>query len=458
MTTWIDRAVFYHIYPLGLLDALEQPAPDSGPVHRLTNLMEWLPHITGLGCNAIYMGPVFHSVSHGYDTTDYRQVDPRLGDNADLVDFIARCREVGVRVVLDGVFNHVGREFFAFRDLRENGEESPYRDWFVDVDFDQQSPLGDPFSYYAYEGSFDLVKLNLANPEVRAHLFETARVWFTEFGASGIRFDAVDVLDPDFVREMCATCREIDPDCWLMGEVVFDSYERWLEPGMLDSTTNYEAYKGLWSSLNDRNLHEIAWSLNRQFGEEGIYRDHLLYSFADNHDVDRIASKLKRPGDLPLLYTLLFTMPGVPSIYYGSEWGITGRKKKANDAGMRAAIVLDEIQANPPQPALPAHIARLAAIRQASNAIRHGDYRQLHVDSEQIAFRRMANGDAAIVAVNASDEPVTLTLDVDLDDGCELVDRLSDHQRFTVGNRAIQIEIAPNSSRILVSGQGQAES
>ncbi len=452
MTTWIDRAIFYHIYPLGLLDALEQPTPADAPAHRLPELVAWLPHITALGCTAIYLGPVFHSVSHGYDTTDYRQVDPRLGDNDDLVEFIARSREAGARVILDGVFNHVGREFFAFRDLQENGEASAYRDWFVDVDFEQQSPLGDPFSYYAYEGSFDLAKLNLANPEVRTYLFDTARIWFTEFGASGIRFDAVDVLDPDFVRDMCAACRETDPDCWLMGEVVFDSYERWLAPGMLDSVTNYEAYKGLWSSLNDRNLHEIAWSLNRQFGPEGVYRDCLLYSFADNHDVNRIASQLKRCGDLPLLYTLLFTMPGVPSIYYGSEWGVTGRKKKANDSGMRAAISLNQIEANPPQPDLPAHVSRLAAIRQDSEAIRHGDYRQLHVASEQFAFQRTAARNVAITIVNASNEPVTLSLDVDLDDRIHLSDRLDEGGSFTIEGRTLTIDLSPSSSRILATG------
>jgi glycosidase len=452
MTTWIDRAIFYHIYPLGLLDALEQPQSDSEPAHRLPELAAWLPHITGLGCNAIYLGPVFRSVSHGYDTTDYRQVDPRLGDNADLANFIAQCREAGVRVILDGVFNHVGRDFFAFRDLQQNGKGSPYRDWFVDVDFSQQSPLGDPFSYYAYEGSFNLVKLNLANPDVRDYLFESVRGWFTEFGASGIRFDAVDVLDPDFVRAICGFCREIDPDCWLLGEVVFDSYDAWLAPGMLDSVTNYETHKGLWSSLNDRNMHEIAWSLDRQFGDEGIYRDHLLYSFADNHDVNRIASQLQRPGDLSLLYALLYTIPGVPSIYYGSEWGITGRKNKENDAGMRAAIALDEIEANPPQPWLPDYLSRLAGIRADSAALRHGDYRKLYVESDQLAFRRLADGEAAIVVVNAGSEPITLTFDVDLDDGMELVDQLNEEYGFTVEGRAIRVEMSPNSSRILITG------
>jgi glycosidase len=220
---------------------------------------------------------------------------------------------------------------------------------------------------------------------------------------------------------------------------------------MLDSVTNYEAYKGLWSSLNDRNMFEIAWSLNRQFGDEGIYRDHLLFTFADNHDVNRIASQLQHPGDLSLLYALLYTIPGVPSIYYGSEWGITGRKDKANDSGMRAAIALAEMEANPPQPWLPDYLSRLAAIRQKSAALRVGDYRQLYVDSDRIAFRRMADGEAAVVVVNAGSENVTLTFDVDLDDGMELVDRLNEEYGFTVDDRSLRIEMSPNSSRILIT-------
>jgi glycosidase len=451
MTSWIDRAIFYHVYPLGLLDAPRLQADESEVVHRLRTLDSWIPHITDLGCNVIYLGPVFSSVSHGYDTSDYREVDPRLGDNDDLIHFVEACRAAGIHVIFDGVFNHVGREFFAFRDLQQMGEASPYREWFVDVDFSQQSPLGDPFSYYAYEGNFDLVKLNLANDDVRDYLFATVDTWFETFGASGIRFDAVDVLDHDFVRAMCAHCREVAPDCWLLGEIVFDTYDQWLGEGMLDSVTNYEAYKGLWSSLNDRNLFEIAWSLNRQFGPEGVYQGRNLYAFADNHDVNRIASTLQRPKtDLALLYTVLFTMPGVPSIYYGSEWGIAGRKRKADDAGMRAPVDLATVGETSTYRWLPEYLRRLSAIRLDHAALRHGDYHQRYVESEQFAFQRQADDSVVIVAINSGDEWAEISLNPELESGTTFLDALDPDTTFTVTDGGLTIPLDAHSSRILV--------
>ncbi len=449
MPPWIDSAVFYHIYPLGLLGAPPVNDPDLPVEHRLRTLREWRGHIQSIGCNAVYLGPVFQSVSHGYDTTDYLEVDRRLGDNADLMELVAHFHDAGIRVILDGVFNHVGREFGPFLDLLQHGEESAFRDWFVDVNFGQQSPLGDPFSYYAYEGNFDLVKLNLAHPDVREYLFSVARMWFGEFAVDGIRFDAVDEIDKQFLHDFSVVCREANPDCWLMGEVVNGDYREWAGPGMLDSCTNYEAFKGLYSSFNDRNMFEIAWSLNREFGPEGVYRDLMLYSFADNHDVNRVATLLDRAGDLALLYVLLFAMPGVPSIYYGSEWGVTGDKGKANDIVLRPAFELPVVPDDVEQPLLAAHIARLAGIRRASPPIRHGDYAELHVASEQFAFRRRADNDVAIVAINAAPEVVDIELNAGIDDGVVLVDRLDESASFTVELGYIKVTLAPNSARIL---------
>jgi glycosidase len=449
LASWIDRAIFYHIYPLGLLDAPKRDDWGDGLEHRLQGLQPWIPHLVSIGCNAVYLGPVFSSVSHGYDTTDYVEVDPRLGDRDDLRGFVLACHEQGVHVILDGVFNHVGRAFFAFRDLQEHGEESAYRDWFVDVRFGQESPAGDPFSYYAYEGNFDMPTLNLQHPDVRQHLFEAVRTWFSEYWADGIRFDAVEKLDKEFLREICAVAREANPDCWLMGEVLASDYREWTEPGLLDSCTNYEAAKGLPSSFNDRNLFEIAHSLNRQFGPEGIYRDRLLYSFVDNHDVDRVASTLQRREDLASLYTILYTMPGVPSVYYGSEWGVEGVKDGINDEGMRAPMMIPEDPGTMPQPWLPEHLANLALIRQESDAIRHGDYAELHVAPEQFAYRRAFEGDVVIVAVNAWDADVELDLEAGLGDGTVLTDRLDETTTVTVDGGHVHVPLAPNSARVL---------
>jgi glycosidase len=453
MPSWIERAIIYHIYPLGLLGAPRRNDPAGGIEHRLPRLHDWSEHIAGLGCNAIYLGPLFESMSHGYDTIDYTRVDRRLGDNADLADLIAHYHDRGFRVILDGVFNHVSREFPAFRDLLEHGERSSYRDWFVDVDFSQQSPLGDRFSYYAYEGNFDLVKLNLSHPEVRQHLFSVARFWFNEFAADGIRLDAVDAIDHQFLRDFAAVCREANPDCWLMGEVVNGDYRQWTGPGELDSCTNYEAFKGLYSTFNDRNMYEIAWSLNRQFGAEGIYRHLSLYSFADNHDVNRVATLLHRSEDLASLYTLLYTIPGAPSIYYGSEWGITGDKEQANDEVLRPALDLPLAPKVVPQPWLAGFIARLSAIRQASAAIRHGDYTELHVAPEQFAFGRAAGSELAIIVVNAASATVDLDLKTAYDDGMVLTDQLDPATSALVEDGRIQVALTANSARVLVCSQ-----
>lgn len=448
MPEWIDVAIFYHIYPLGLLGA---PARNEGGAveHRLPSLVEWGQHAAALGCNAIYLGPVFESASHGYDTIDYTRVDRRLGDNADLADLITSWRARGLRVILDGVFNHVSREFPAFQDLLARGADSPCRDWFVNVDFGQQSPLGDPFSYYAYEGNFDLVKLNLHNPDVRDHLFEVARRWFREFPIDGIRFDAVDGIDHGFLKDFAAVCREANPDCWLMGEVVNGDYREWTEPDELDSCTNYEAFKGLYSSFNDRNLFEIAWSLNREFGPEGVYGHLRLYSFADNHDVNRVASLLHRSEDLGSAYAIMFTMPGAPSIYYGSEWGISGDKGQANDAALRPALSLPGSAEEAPHPWLAPFIARLAAVRQGSPALRHGDYREVHVSAERFAFQRRTEDEVAIVVVNAWDETSELELTVELEDGVTLVDGLDSACAITVSSGQLRVPVPPNSTRIL---------
>ena len=257
-----------------------------------------------------------------------------------------------MRLILDGVFNHVGRDFWAFRDLQHNRQSSPYRDWFAGLRFDARSPYGDPFSYEPWNGHYDLVRLNLANPAVREHLFEAIRSWVRDFDIDGLRLDVADCLDLDFLGALHAFCTTLKPDFWLMGEVVHGDYRRWVNPRTLDSVTNYEAYKGLYSSLSEQNYFEIAYALNRQFGPGGLYTGLPLYNFADNHDVDRVASKLLDSAHLYPLYLLLFTMPGVPSIYYGSEWGLKGQRTPHSDSALRPCLDLAGMQRTTPHPNL----------------------------------------------------------------------------------------------------------
>jgi glycosidase len=452
MTTWAHDAIFYHIYPLGLCGAPRRNDFAAAPEPRLAQVHTWIEHLQTLHVNALYLGPLFESGTHGYDTADYYQVDRRLGDNQTLTELVAALHAAGIRVILDGVFHHVGRDFWAFRDLQARGADSPYRDWFVGIDFNGHSPYGDPFGYAGWRGNYDLVKLNLQHPEVRAHLFGAVQFWIEQFGIDGLRLDVAEDIELDFLRDLAACCRRAHPDFWLLGEVIHGDYTRWANAETLDAVTNYEGYKGLFSSHNDRNYFEIAYSLNRQFGEQGLYRDIPLYTFADNHDVSRVANVLRNPAHLSPLYTLLFTMPGVPSIYYGSEWGISGMKQPADDWSLRPCLTGPTALPEAAQPELAATIAHLAEIRQQTDALRRGSYRQLSVAAEQMAFARQWEDEYVVVAVNASDTPAALRLPVNLPDGQTLDDRLAPDQQFTVHNGTLLLETVPAyGARILVA-------
>ncbi|MEI6778249.1 MAG: alpha-amylase family glycosyl hydrolase [Chloroflexales bacterium] len=450
MSHWSHDAVFYHIYPLGLCGAPWRNDLSSPPEPRLAELHGWIDHMRDLGTNALYLGPLFESSAHGYDTADYYRVDRRLGDNQTLADLSVALHTAGIRLILDGVFNHVGRDFWAFRDLQSNSAASAYRDWFVGVDFARRSPCGDPFSYTAWAGNYDLVKLNLKNPDVRAHVLGAVRQWFELFSIDGLRLDVAEEIDPVFLRELAALCKSICPDAWLMGEQVHGDYRKLTDGAHLDSATNYELYKGLYSSLNDHNYFEVAYALNREFGPGGIYRSMPLYNFADNHDVARVASLLRDPRHLYLLYALLLTVPGVPSIYYGSEWGMSGTKGGADDWQLRPRLTLPDAARSAPHPDLAAQIARLSALRHTLSALRRGDYTQLHVASEQMAFARRYSDQLAVVVLNASSALARLDLPISLPDGAALTDALDPEPTTIARCGRIRVEVPPYAVRVLV--------
>lgn len=454
MVSWARDAVFYHIYPLGLVGAPEVNDFSTGAVARLEQVHGWIGHLQDLGINALYIGPLFESSEHGYDTADYYRVDRRLGTNETLVELASALHTSGIRVILDGVFHHVGRDFWAFRDLQQKGEASPYRDWFTGVDFSQKSPYGDAFTYEAWQGHFNLVKLNLHNSAVREHLFGAVERWIKQFEIDGLRLDVAEVVDPDFLRDLASLCRDLKPDFLLIGEIIHGDCRRLANPEMLDSATNYEAYKGLWSSLNDRNYFEIAYALDREFGKEGVYKDLPLYNFVDNHDVDRVASSLNKPAHLYPLYLLLFTMPGMPSIYAGSEWGMEGVSGSGSDAPLRPALASPGATAEEaPQPDLPAAIQRFAQIRHRSEALRRGDYEQLSVNHEQLAFARRTDKETVLLVINAADTPKRLKIAAPGAEGQVFVDVLNEEHRFVIKNGRIEIEeVPPCWGRILVAG------
>lgn len=445
----MQNSIFYHIYPLGLCGAPRRNDFQAQPIPRLETLHDWIPHLRALNVNALYLGPLFESSAHGYDTADFFHVDRRLGTNETLAHLSEALHENGIRLVLDGVFHHVGRDFRAFRDLLQNGESSTYRHWFSGVDFSRRSSYNDPFAYDGWAGNFDLVKLNLHEQDVRQHIFSAIKMWVDEFNIDGLRLDVADKLDMDFLRALSSHCHNLRPDFWLMGEVIQGDYNHWVNPQTLDSVTNYECYKGLYSSHVDKNYFEIAYALNRQSGHAGIYRNKLLYNFVDNHDVNRLASNLTNPAHLYTTYGLLFTMPGIPSIYYGSEWGVKGIRTKTDDAGLRPPMELKRAQETAPHPDLPALLAKLAHIRSTSSALQRGDYAPLQVKHEQFAFARFTEDEYVVVALNASAKKVSLELNVPLENGCKLHDMLNTDQSVSVENGKIHVEIDPHWAVIL---------
>lgn len=446
MFDWKD-AIIYHIYPLGLLDALQPNDFSSAPADKISGLTAWAEHARGLGANTLYLGPVFESTFHGYDTADYFRIDRRLGTHEAFRNFTAYCRSIDLKVVLDGVFHHTGRNFWAFRKLKEEGPSSRYSSWFAGINWNQRNAYGDPFSYDTWNGCADLVKLNLNHPDVKEHLFQAAEFWMDEFGIDGLRLDAADVLDIGFQKELSRRLHAKRKDFWLMGEVIHGDYRRWANPETLDSVTNYECFKGLYSSLNDRNYFEIAYSLNRQFGPEGIYRGLNLYSFADNHDVNRVASLLKEKRHLYPLYLLLFTMPGVPSLYYGSEFGIPGERSPHDDRVLRPALSLDRCRQSPPEKALEETLRRFSSLRKNTRALREGSYRQAMVSHEQFAFFRELGEKRCLIVLNASDQKISVTLPRETEGNWR--DLLNPGESFTSRDSALEIPLYPNWGRVL---------
>ena len=445
---WPQEAIFYHIYPLGLCGAPERNDFNAPVEHRLELLYPWLDHAKNLGATALYLGPVFQSSTHGYDTCDYYQIGRRLGDKKSFARFAEAVHQSGLRLVLDGVFNHVGRDFWAFKDVLAQGERSAYVDWFHNLRFGETSPKGDPFQYESWHGHYSLVKLNLAHPHVREHLFDAVGMWMETFQVDGLRLDAADSLDFDFIRALRAFTKGRRADFWLMGEVVHGDYRKWANPDTLDAVTNYECYKGLFSSLNTANYFEIAHSLERQSGESGLYKGMGLYNFADNHDVDRIASKLDDPAQLYPLYLLLYCMPGIPSVYYGSEWGVKGVKGDYSDAPLRPNLDLYLLRTQSPQPGLADFLRKLGAIRQGSPALRQGDFEMLHVEHRQLAFKRQTAEETAVIVLNSAREPAPV--DLSLRDRAQVcVDLLDPGENFHVRDGRLRTVIPPTWGRIL---------
>ena len=402
---WAEESVFYQIFTLGFCGApFENSAGSRGEedaeisLHRIRKVEAWIPHMKKLGINAVYFCPLFESDTHGYNTRDYKRIDIRLGTNEDFREVCGSLHEAGIRVVLDGVFNHVGRGFYQFQDVLQNRENSRYRDWFH-IDFGGNSPYNDGLWYEGWEGNYDLVKLNLRNEEVVGHIFDAIRCWVEYFDIDGLRLDVAYCLDRSFLSRLRAFTDSLKEDFFLVGEILGGDYKVIMGDGRLHSATNYECYKGLYSAFNSLNLFEIIHSLVRQFGSDPwtLYRGYHLLSFVDNHDVSRIASLLRNPEHLPLIYALCFGMPGIPCIYYGSEWGERGDKRNG-DPSLRPAFE------KPQWNQLTDWISQLAKAKKSSEALCHGGFRSVLLTNRQCIFERKSRHQRVMVAINADSE------------------------------------------------------
>lgn len=422
---WAYESVFYQIYPLGFCGA---PFENDGILkHRIKKVNDWIPHIKKLGCNAIYFSPIFESDTHGYNTRDYKVLDKRLGDNDDFITVVKNLHKENIKVVLDGVFNHVGRGFWAFEDVLKNRENSPYLSWF-NIDLNGNSNYNDGLWYEGWEGNYDLVKLNLRNSVVVNHIIDCVKTWIDEFDIDGLRLDVAYCLDKDFIKRLRYECDQKKGEFVLIGELLHGNYAEFVNGDMLHSATNYQCYKGLYSSFNSMNMFEICHSIKNQFGSEDWcqYRGMHLLNFVDNHDVSRIASILTNEQHLPLIYALSFAMPGFPCVYYGSEWGAKANKSEG-DPALRVSFY------SPEWNDLTDYISALAKAKKSSKALNYGDYNQISLTNKQAIFQRQFEDERVLFAVNADEEEYTAHFDA----GCGMATDLITGEEFDFGGGAV---------------------
>ena len=417
---WFHDAQIYHFYALSLAKSpAEESAPFFNNYSELRNttaeIEKWIPHIRGMGFNTVLFSPVLKSRTHGYDVTDYFEIDNRIGTNEEFKALTGKLHDNNIRVILDCVFNHCGRDFFAFKELQNRNMN--FTDWFSGVNFNRQSPMGDPFTYDTWSGYYELPKFNLKNAAVKEYLLNAARFYIDTFDIDGMRLDAADVLDKNFMTELRNVTLEKKNDFWLMGEVVHGNYANWVNNQTLHSVTNYILYKSLLSSHNDNDLYELAYCLSTSVPDNGL----PLLSFLDNHDQPRIASNVSNPAYLNTLYALLFTLPGVPSVYYGSEWGIKGIKENGSDQGIRPYIDIEKSASYSIW--LTEHINKLICIRKNEKALKYGSYKQVYLEyMRPFIFERCYENERIVIAINISNNSEIINLNENY--RCGLIDLL----------------------------------
>ncbi|NAZ75111.1 DUF3459 domain-containing protein [Kineococcus sp. T13] len=413
MPSWTEHVMWWHVYPLGFTGAPVRPGDEhDGNTaerlvrHRLRRVEGWLDHLVGLGLNGLALGPIFASSTHGYDTVDHFRVDPRLGDEADFDHLVAACRERGVRVLLDGVFNHVGRAHPAFAQVLAEGPDAPAARLFR-VDWTGWRP-GEPVRAEVFEGHEQLVALDHSSPAVVDLVVRVVRHWLDR-GADGWRLDAAYAVPPAFWAQVLPQVRATHPQAWFSGEVIHGDAAAFVRASTVDSLTQYELWQGIWHAIAERNLFELAHALRRH---DALLATSAPSTFVGNHDVTRIASAVG-PDLVPHALAVLFTVAGVPSVYAGDEFAATGVKEQrlgGDDA------VRPEFGERPPaedslgpaaREVLRAH-RDLIALRRRRPWLHRAHTDVVHLANRQALLRTATGAGAVLVALNLDDAPAAL--------------------------------------------------
>ena len=399
---WVDHAIWWHVYPLGFVGAEREAAdlPEGRVEHRLGRLGGWLDHLVSLGCNGLLLAPVFASATHGYDTVDYLRIDPRLGDDADFDALVAACHDRGVRVLLDGVFNHAGRGFAPVARAMAEGPGSPDAEWAQQL-YDTDGVITADY----FEGHDTLVTLNHASARVQDFVRDVLLHWLRR-GVDGWRLDAAYAVPAEFWAAVLPAVRREFPAAWFVGEMIHGDYVAYVEQSGIDSVTQYELWKAVWSSLDTVNLHELEWTLGRHAEFVGHF---VPMTFVGNHDTTRVASQIHDHRHWPHAVALLGFLPGVPCVYYGDEFGLEAVKEDRPDGddAVRPALPAERGQFADPHPEIEEVYRRVFSLRR-----RHPWLVDAVTSTEQVAnahllvHARARTGDGALtLALNLGDDP-----------------------------------------------------
>jgi cyclomaltodextrinase / maltogenic alpha-amylase / neopullulanase len=402
---WVEHAVWWHVYPLGFVGAEHEAASvGAAGAHRLGQLRSWLDYAVDLGVSGLALGPVFASGSHGYDTIDHYAIDSRLGDQEDFAALLEAAHARGLRVLLDGVFNHVGRGFPAFRRALDQGPASPDAKWFRLNQPDGSPPGAEP-GYATFEGHSGLVALNHGEPAVAEYVIDVMRHWLRA-GADGWRLDAAYAVPAEFWASVLPQVRAQHPEAYLVGEVIHGDYAGIVAGAGFDSVTQYELWKAIWSSLNDRNFFELAWALERH---NGFLDTFVPFTFTGNHDVTRLASRLKDDRHLAHALAALCTVGGTPAIYYGDEQAFRGVKedRPGGDDDVRPAFpATPEDLAPDGWPTYRLH-QDLIGLRRRHSWLHRARSQVLDLANEHLIYQAAGAGGRLVVALSLSDQPVS---------------------------------------------------